>query len=372
MEFTNESLAAKVPPQVKAQAELANKLLKEQSGNPDNPESASGDPAKADKPKAESLNDANLQPDPPPVKPSPEEDQSLEYWKNRFSVLQGKYNTEIQTLKDDPKLLQNLKEQNRQYSQLITEFTQAKAQLAQQVSNLTARLEQQAKTVPPKESSGEESEGLPNVKKLLSDDQMEFLREEGLDNDKFYGILQVLSGASSQPKAASEPKPAVEPKQAPVQQIVTPEEKAFWVTMKGSAPDYEEINKDQKFIDWLLATVVPYQNGKVMNDLIIEAQTNLDAQTAAGIFNDFVSKTGWKKGASPDVPKPPIEPDSTVTNPPAETPQGRIIPLSEFNAFYNTIGRLINQQGGVKTDEQIKKDAEYIKAANEGRIDRTK
>ena len=323
-----------VPAQVQARADKADELLKQAS---------SEKPAEGNPPKPEDRD----------VKPPAQE--TVEGLKQQLATLQGKYNAEIQTLKDDVNLLNNLKHQVRT---LTGQLQEANGKL-NEANGLIGDLQKQITEKAQPADDGK------TVLSALSEEDQEYLRGEGFD-EKIVGIIA---------KALSKKEPAASRQNDEVTQLKKDMEqqkvKTFWKELADKVPDWEPINTSDAFNDWLDARL-PYSD-KSRRDALQGAQAVLDYTTAIQIFNDFKSANPAYANKPPEHridPAKQIEPASSVVHqPPAdgqERPAGKTYTRQEISAFYKDYA-LAAAKGKI-TEDMKKTDADILLANKEGRI----
>ncbi len=323
-----------IPQQVQAQADKAEELLKASQQEP---------PAGAADPNSpESLN----------AKPSdgvkPEE--TVEYWKQRFEVIQGKYNSEIQPLKDDVNLLTNLKSTNRQLSANNQELTGKLAEANRTIEDLK------------KQAPANPAQPAAEAKQLTEEDR-EYLRGEGFDDKTIDIILKVQASGAPQKQDHNE---IAEIKQEMQQQKVA----TFWEKLTDAVPDWEPLNKSDAFLDWL--ELIPAGENKTRQQAIKDAQSVLDYRTVIKIFQDFKREkpaaAQEKKPEHQIDPAKQIEPASSaahIEDPQGGKPQGKVYTRKDIAEFYRDVS--IGKYRG-REDEQKRIDADILLANQQGRI----
>lgn len=324
-----------IPNQVQAQSDKADQMLK-------------GLPAGEKPEPAKKIEDGGAKP--------PEVEETVDSLKaklteseHKFSVLQGKYNAEIQTLKDDPNLLTRLK---GQVKSLGLQLQEANGKLQEQ-NNLILDLKKQI-TAKPAEVPKDD-----DPLSALSEEDRDYLRDEGFE-DK---TLEIVGKLVKNAKKGEIPAPV---NVADIKKEVQLEEKQrrqkiFWKKFtdeKTGVPDWQEINSSDAFNDWLDDTAKRSE--------LQTAQDEDDYETAIQVFNDF------KKSAKPKKPKinpeEHIEPSISVvsqTPPDGGAPAGKIYTRQEIKQFYQDVvtGKYKGKDAEMKTI-----DADILKADREGRI----
>lgn len=336
-----------IPAQVQAQGDRADELLKKVQASPETP--AQGDPSKPE--------------DRDKGKPAPQAETVdslkalLAETQQKLATLQGKYNSEIQALKDDVNLLTNLKNQVRT---LTGQVQDANGKL-NEANRLIGDLQKQI-TEKPAVPADDGKSALSS----LSEDDLEYLRGEGFD-DKTLGILIKALSKKDQAKPAQNQDEIAEIRK----ELETKKVKEFWKEINDKVPDWEPINGSDPFNDWLDLRL-PYSN-ETRRDRLQAAQKESDYATAIQIFNDFKRENPAAATHKPEHridPAKQIEPASSVVHqPPADgkpAPAGKIYTRQEVREFYAELSKAAAK--GNVTDEMKKTDLDIIAANAQGRI----
>jgi hypothetical protein len=329
-------MGKKVPTQVQARSDEADRLLKEGS------EGKGEDLVKKDGVVVEDLSKK-----PPDIKVVEDTVESL---KHKLSVLQGKYNSEIQALKDDVTLLNTLKNQVRTLNGQLNEANLLNADLQKKLAEK------------PKEAVVDDTDPLS----LLSEEDRQHLEDEGFVGKTLEIVAKMVKGITKNAKPADTGNELAEIKK----EIHTERVKTFWKELADKVSDWEPINSSDEFNTWLDARI-PYSN-KTRRDALQEAQGELNHTTVIQIFLDFKAekpiekKEGSEGKDGLDLNKH-LEPDSTVARQELqkEVPQGKIYTRQEIKDFYTDVTR--GKYKG-KEAEAAKIDADILKADKEGRI----
>ena len=196
-------------------AEAIEKQLAAEAAAPDgNTESATEQQAQTSAPETAQVTDTTPQ----------KTDGDEESWKRRFETLTGKYNAEV------PRLHQQLKEQRSEMEQLRDEVEQVKAK--------------PQTPEPPKDklvtSNDEETFGTDLI------DVMRRVTREELDvmTAKIVQLEQKLLKVAELPKQVEQV----------VQNQVNTQEQQFWASVKDLVPDWNEVDTDPRWIEWLNET----------------------------------------------------------------------------------------------------------------------
>jgi len=336
-----------IPAQVQAQGDRADELLKKVQASPETP--AQGDPSKPE--------------DRDKGKPAPQAETVdslkalLAETQQKLATLQGKYNSEIQALKDDVNLLNNLKNQVRTLNGQISDSNGK----LNEANRLIGELQKQI-TEKPAVPADDGKSALSS----LSEDDLEYLRGEGFD-DKALGILIKALSKKDQAKPAQNQDEIAEIRK----ELETKKVKEFWKEINEKVPDWEPINGSDPFNDWLDLRL-PYSN-ETRRDRLQAAQKESDYATAIQIFNDFKRENPAAATHKPEHridPAKQIEPASSVVHqPPADgkpAPAGKIYTRQEVREFYAELSKAAAK--GNVTDEMKKTDLDIIAANAQGRI----
>lgn len=336
-----------IPAQVQAQGDRADELLKKVQASPETP--AQGDPSKPE--------------DRDKGKPAPQAETVdslkalLAETQQKLATLQGKYNSEIQALKDDVNLLNNLKNQVRTLNGQISDSNGK----LNEANRLIGELQKQI-TEKPAVPADDGKSALSS----LSEDDLEYLRGEGFD-DKALGILIKALSKKDQAKHAQNQDEIAEIRK----ELETKKVKEFWKEINEKVPDWEPINGSDPFNDWLDLRL-PYSN-ETRRDRLQAAQKESDYATAIQIFNDFKRENPAAATHKPEHridPAKQIEPASSVVHqPPADgkpAPAGKIYTRQEVREFYAELSKAAAK--GNVTDEMKKTDLDIIAANAQGRI----
>lgn len=338
-----------VPAQVQARGDRADELLKQQAST-ETP--VVGDPAKPED------RDKNQ---PAPAETVESLKTKLAEAEQKLSTLQGKYNNEIQALKDDVNLLNTLKNQVRQANGQVQEINGK----LNEANTLIGQLQKQIA----------EKQTAETVKPSLSEEDREYLRGEGFEDRTIEIFSKVFSKGTANAGVQGELEKI---KQELEQEKARDAERArakFWSELEEKVSDWATINGDRRvgtvimpeFDTWLDGTL-PYSS-KTRRDALMEAQAAWDYKTAIQIFNDFKSANPKKKPEHQIDPAKQIDPASSVVNqqdPAGQVkPAGKLYTRQEVKDFYKDLS--LGKYKG-KEDEAKRIDADILLANNEGRI----
>lgn len=327
----------KVPAQVQARSDEADRLLKESSEGK----------TVEDFEKKDDVVIEDLSKKPPDIKVVEDTVESL---KHKLSVLQGKYNSEIQALKDDVTLLNSLKNQVRTLKGELHEEKLLTAELQGKLAEKTAV------------TVVDDADPLS----LLSEEDRQHLEDEGFMGKTLEIVAKMVKGMAKGAQPANTGSELAEIKK----ELQADRVKTFWKELADKVSDWEAINSSDEFNTWLDARI-PYSN-KTRRDALQEAQNELNHGTVIQIFLDFkaakpIEKKEDLEGKEGLNPAKHLEPDSSVARQEIqkEVPQGKIYTRQEIKEFYTDVTR--GKYKG-KEAEAAAIDADILKADKEGRI----
>jgi len=241
--------------------------------------------------------DEDVQGERPPIPPKEEgkkpvipEEKTIEALNNRYRVLQGKYDAET-----------------RQARSEISRLNGVIDVLQKQVSDLNAKMAQAAeKPKEPEKPAAPVANFVPT--EHLSADEIKRLDEEGLDSDVL-GILGKAFVAAAAKNAPNDVLQKVETLEKQQKQSAEQQQKqafdAYNRQIDNALPDFDAVNNDPRFIEWLSKPVSPYVQ-KTRHQALKEAHDAMDAGTVIRMFKDF------KDRLKPKKKEPEIEPPSSV------------------------------------------------------------
>jgi hypothetical protein len=338
----------KAPPkQVRAAAAAAEDILK-QNNTPDPLVVSAEDDAAIDK----LLQDATAPspervPEPKPeVKSEPEPERND--WKQKYSVLQGKYDAEVPRLHED---VRNLKAQ---------------------LDNLARA--QQAPAPAPQELKRN---------RYLKEDEVEEFGEEFFD----------MIGRRAKEVAETEFAPLVASLREEVRQlrgqvghtgelIQRNEQDSFYTQLAIKVPDWEQINNSSTFLAWL-GKEIPDTNGRTRHSELMEAFNERNVANVAKYFKTFTasvqprneehaqssdSRDQGRTGSAPTLDLNQFVSPSAGQGSPQSTPsQGsqKIWTQSEISSFYSDVRNGKYRNRGA---DKAKIEEAIVKAGIQGRV----
>ena len=195
-----------------------------------------------------------MQPQAPAVESksdAPANGESADVWKNRYASLQGKYNAEVPQL----------------HSQLRAQAEQLQTVLAQVQELRNAKPTEPAK---PLVTTEDETAFGPDLVDLI---------RRGARAEVQSAVSELLPQLDARIAEISRQLGTVTERQ------VSTAEQQFWTDFAKLVPDWQQLNADQRFLDWLQTADpilnVPYQAA------LNKAQADLNPRQAAAIFNAF-------------------------------------------------------------------------------------
>ena len=257
---------------------------------------------------------------PPPAAPTPD-------WEHKYKTIQGMYNSHV------PKLQAQLKE--------------AQAQMEQMRSQLEKPAEPQKPAVDPKDV---ETFGADLVEMVSRTTERLFGPLAARFEQRLVDLESKVGGAT---RVAAQTA-----------------EQTFLATVGKLVPDWEVINTDQRFLDWLDEPDPIY--GKRRQEALNEAQQTFDAHRAANVFR------AWKQLQAPVAPvappvsqRPSLEAQvapraaATVQPVPAVEPSKQVITQMQIQRFYDDVtkGRYRGRE-----QEAAAFEAQIHTAIAEGRV----
>lgn len=199
------------------------------------------------------------EPSTPPAAQGSQEDES---WKKRFDVLTGKYNAEV------PRLHDQLREQNA-----------ALEDLKREINTL--------RTTPPEIQPEQPKTPLvtSNDEETFGADLIDLARR--VAQDEFKKVMSEIAEIKTAVKAVSNLPKQVE--QVVEQQAITAEER-YWNAVKTTVPDWDSIDQDARWIDWLGQT--PPFSIKTYRELAYDAIQTGKVQPITELVKEWKSQMG--------------------------------------------------------------------------------
>lgn len=273
---------------------------------------------------------------------------------HKYKTLKGKYDKEVkgansQTLQNLQNEINTLRMQNKQLSETLA-------------SNQDLIKELNAKLETPTQPANEDLD----VSTLLDKEDLEHLESEDLGGK----TLSVL-GKLFRKLGAGNLEPQLRDLSTQVEkmtkQIDETKQSNAMTQIKAVIPDFESVNLDPKFHEWLKGPVAEGSTLTRQDDLQA-ALSNGDYQSLKAGIDRFKAETGWGQTGEKTKPKPkddglPEEPSESFESEPVKP--GKTYTRAQINKFYT------DQTKGVykgREKEAAAIDRDIVKAMNEGRI----
>jgi len=278
----------------------------------------------------------------PPAEPPPAPTPAADDWQHKFQTLQGKYNSEVPTLRGQITALQ------------------------QQIEELRAA---PAATPTPTPAAAP-----PPVSKLITDEDTETYGDDLID---LIRRVAVETDAGEKAKLTGEIAELRKQMAAQANTVETvagnvagERREKYFADLVKEVPTYEAVDNDEAFKAWLLET--DEFSGVVRNDILQDAYFKFDVGRTAKVFNAYIAQ------ATPAAPLPPtpVDPQAelasqvspgqgrTAANIPADDGK-KVWSIAEMDAFYKDVARG-DYRGRMADVARI--EADIDKALAEGRV----
>lgn len=277
---------------------------------------------------ASQLQEPPAQPTPvaPPATPAPPAQPSVD-WERKFKTMQGMYNTDVPALK-----AQNLTMQSDVTA--LKEQVRVLTQAAQQATKPAER--------PPVDPKDIESFGadLIDMVQRQAQNAHKALRDEF--SSRIAALEQAVNGVS--------------------QKAATSAENQFYATLRSLVPDWQQINTDERWLQWL--SEVDPTFGLPRQAALDHAHQTGDPGRVAALFSQFKAALTPPKKESLESQVTPVGTGSA--EPPAQAPAARPRISEKFvRQFYRDVAQ--NRYVGREAEAQ-RIEQEINLAAAEGRI----
>jgi len=309
-----------LPRSIQQQAEMANAHFNAIE-NPEPDKGKAPDPAESERTATDTdAQSADTQAAEDAAKHSQEEakpERDAAYWEHRFNVINGKYAAEVPALRDEI------------------------ATLKQQLADKSSEIESLKAAPSTPETHGLTEEQLEQSKDQFGEDFVSFVDR----------MISSKAPAQDTTKVAELERKIREIEEGKRQAL----EASFWTALSSLVPNWKEINVDPKFHAYL-AQFDP-QTGRSHQDTLVAAQSALDADAVAAVFNAFTNQPQQK----PEIPKDQIDPPASraTTTPSAQ----KVWTGAEIKQFY------VDKSRGKYTPEEAKRlEADIFQAQAQGRI----
>lgn len=143
----------------------------------------------------------------------------------------------------------------------------------------------------------------------------------------------------------------------------------IWAQLDAKIPDWRVINNSQQFVDWLQN--IDIMSGRPRQEGLSQAFEAGDGSRVVGIFSRFVQEDSSSR-PTPDAPAAALVDQGTLVAPAAgrggsqEAPNGssgKIWSEQEINDFYSRV-----QRGRIGSEEKKALEAEIMAAVTSGRV----
>lgn len=145
-------------------------------------------------------------------------------------------------------------------------------------------------------------------------------------------------------------------------------EQEFFTALAGVVPNWERVNSDRRFHEWLLSQDA--MTGITRQVYLADAQKNLDVRRVASIFNSYLGSTGSQpqavsRKAPTDELQNQIAPGRTLSAPAPSANEARKWTRAEITQLYEdkTHGKFVGREAEFTALER-----DIFKAQSDGRI----
>lgn len=277
---------AKVPEAVERQAKEAEKLQQELTG-------------KEQKGKKEAKPDKKEPPKKPEQTAPPGEQQPPVDWEQKYKVLKGKYDAEVNA---DISALQErltaLEAQNADLQQKLMEATNTIATLNQLIANGAT-----GQTLGDQQQPGQGAEGGQGQQPEAS---IQPLKEEDFEP---YGeeLVQLARNFNALVNENQKLRDVVSTMYQDRQHTA---EERFWNGLKEAVPDWEKLNNDPGFLRWL--NDIDMASGQTRKELLDRHFYNLNPAGVAYFFNAYKQEAGLATSSQQQRPQQPAQEQPVV------------------------------------------------------------
>jgi hypothetical protein len=312
-----------LPPAIQAQVEAADAALaamNQQTGE----SQTTADSLTPDQPQAR-----EVEPQPQAAAPAPAQPQ-VDPWEHKYKTLQGRYNSDV------PKLQ--------------TQVSELKTQLEQAITRLNEAAKAQA----------------PQEKKPVADPQdVEAFGQDLVDMVQRVAERMFGGAAADIQRQAAQ----IEQRLAQLEgafkgtteTVAMTAEQAFFDRLAKLVPNWEEINANQAFLDWLAEEDPVY--GQPRQAALNVAQQSLNSDRAANVFKAFMATMPQSPKSNP-VNKQ-VSPKAAASSAPTGTDSKPIYTQAQIKAFYDDVARGLFRG---RPQEMQEIEAKVNAAIAEGRV----
>ena len=319
-----------LPKQVQAQVEEAERLEREllEQANPSTPETPV-EAEQTEEPTEEVTEGEPLtEPEVLEAEPEPVKQTEDETWERKYKTLQGMYNADVPRLRNEV------------------------ADLKSQLETAIARLD----------AASKKTEEAP-VERLVTDKDVEDFGSDLVDLIKRQATevaQQQIDRLKEENAQLRQELNGVSERQGDIAR------QTYFADLARMVPDYEDINVDQRFLDWL--SEVDPLSGHQRQEFLNNAFNTYDVARTAILFNAFKELTG-------SAPKPKAPPKELVRQVAPGTSKSstqtivntneKIWSMAEIDRFYKDVARGVFKGNDA---EQARIEAEIDLAVQEGRL----
>jgi len=283
-----------------------------------------------------------LPPDPPiveppqqPVSQEPTKEIPESKWENKYHTLKGMYDAEV------PRLHAELREMKTQIQQLVADKATVEAKL----------------TNPP-----------PSVESLITEHDKEAFGSDLIDLIERATKSQVSTLQQRESQLLDEIKQLKAQLGNVTERQVVSDKDRFLMALTSKAPDWEQLNTDSGFLEWLAQVDPVYGLPRQVG--LNNAYEAFDSDRVATIFNTYRDLVTPKQQQQPQAtPKQELQRQVAPTRSRASTPPAtndvnqRIYTQVEIEQFYNDWRR-----GYIDQEEAVRMEKEIVAAVSQGRV----
>ena len=323
-----------LPKAVQAQLEAAEAMLADMNKPADDmPQANASQSDNAAQPAPEQAPTATTE-QPASPQPSPVKNDDAT-WEQRYKPLQGLFNSRVHELQTSNKAL----------TQQVQQLTE---KLESVVENLSRRPDTPIPVADPKDVEN------------FGQDLVEMVQRQAAA--AISGLIAKVDGVV---KAFEKRLAAVEQQLSGTSQAVTSTaEEVFFSKLTQLVPDWEEINADQKFLDWLAEEDPVY--GVPRQAALNAAHKALDVKRVANVFNTFKALFRQpKQSAAPKSVEKQVSPSTSATAGQTVQQEKPVITQEQIQAFYRDVAQ--NKYRG-REAEMARLEAMINEAIAEGRV----
>lgn len=243
------------------------------------------------------------QPAPAPQPPAPAPQPDL--WEHKYKSLQGRYNSDV------PALQGKVKDLETQLQQAIERLDRAATQTEKQVQKPSA----DPKDV---EAFGADLvEMVQRVAEQMFGSAARNIQEQAVKFEQRLADLETALKGTSQTVAMTA-------------------EQAFFDRLSKLVPDWEQVNTNPGFLDWL-REVDPLL-GAPRQSALDAAQQQLNAERVANVFKAFQATQPQQQAPKPNPVDKQVSPKAAASTAPAPT-EKPVISQKQVSDFYNDVAR---------------------------------